>query len=285
MRLPFLRSKDPAAERRPRAAPADDAAAVEAARTRARRRLIGAGVLLLAGVIGFPLLFETQPRPLPADTPIEVRPRGQAAVPKPAALPAPRLPALPPDAGSEVSAAGMPAAPGAAQDGDAAAPGDAPRAAPTPPTAASMAPPAAARVAAAVERSASAALPTPARPMPATPSVDPAPAARTASASPNVRPDDGARARALLEGSAPASAAAPASRFVVQVGAFGDATALRQARQRVEKMGLQTYTQVVDTADGKRTRVRVGPYASRAEADAAAARLKGAGLPAAILAL
>ena len=85
MRLPFLRSKDPAPERRPRAALADDtSAAVEAARTRARRRLIGAGVLLLAGVIGFPLLFETQPRPLPVDTPIEVRPRDLAAAPAPA---------------------------------------------------------------------------------------------------------------------------------------------------------------------------------------------------------
>ncbi len=61
---------------------ADDAAVVEAARTRARRRLIGALVLLVAGVIGFPLLFETQPRPLPVDTPIEVQPRELAAAPR-----------------------------------------------------------------------------------------------------------------------------------------------------------------------------------------------------------
>ena len=70
MRLPFQRSKDPATERSPRAAAVDDTAAVEAARTRAKRRLIGAAVLLAAGVIGFPMLFETRPRPLPMDTPI-----------------------------------------------------------------------------------------------------------------------------------------------------------------------------------------------------------------------
>ena len=36
---------------------------------------------------------------------------------------------------------------------------------------------------------------------------------------------------------------------------------------------------------GKRTRVRLGPYTTRAEADAAAAKLKAAGLPANVLAL
>src|SRR6185503_1022677 len=39
------------------AAPADAADAVRDARARARRRLMGATVLLLVGVIGFPLLF------------------------------------------------------------------------------------------------------------------------------------------------------------------------------------------------------------------------------------
>ena len=45
---------------------------VQRARTRARQRLIGAAVLVVAGIIGFPLLFETQPRPIPVDLPIEI---------------------------------------------------------------------------------------------------------------------------------------------------------------------------------------------------------------------
>jgi DedD protein len=275
MRLPFLRSKNPAPERRPRAAVADDAAAVDAARTRARRRLIGAGVLLLAGVVGFPLLFETQPRPLPVDIPIQVRPRELAAAPAPA--PAPRTlapPAPPPDALAEAPAA--PATAEAAKAGDAPGSAGAPGVAPSPAPAASAMAPAPARTAAA------GAPPAAASPLPTAPAVERTPSARTAPTPPAPRPDDGARARALLEGG-PAAPAAP--RFVVQVGAYSDPGALRQARQRVERLGLQTYTQVVETAAGQRTRVRVGPYASREQADAAAAKVKAAGLPAAILVL
>ena len=256
MRLPFLRSKDPAGGHGRRASAADDTAAVEAARTRARRRLIGAVVLLVAGVIGFPLLFETQPRPLPVDTPIEVQPRDLATAPAPKAR---ALPTLPPrDAGAESPMAAAAAASAAAS---------------TPAQAASKAAPAAAP-------------PAPA-PRAAAPVVPAPPPAAPASAP---RPDDGARARALLAGAparteGAAAAEKAGARFVVQVGAYSDAATLREARQRVEKLGLKTYTQVVDTTSGKRTRVRIGPYASRDEADAAAAKIKRAGLPASILAL
>ncbi|MEG1734803.1 MAG: SPOR domain-containing protein, partial [Comamonas sp.] len=52
---------------------------VEAMRRRARHRLIGAAVLVLVGVVGFPLLFDTQPRPIPVDIPIEIPDRDNAA--------------------------------------------------------------------------------------------------------------------------------------------------------------------------------------------------------------
>ena len=45
---------------------------IEAVRRRARHRLIGAAVLVLLGVLGFPLLFDTQPRPISVDIPIEI---------------------------------------------------------------------------------------------------------------------------------------------------------------------------------------------------------------------
>jgi DedD protein len=72
---------------------------------------------------------------------------------------------------------------------------------------------------------------------------------------------------------------------VVQVGAFADAARAREARQTLEKAGLKTYTQVVDTKEGKRIRVRVGPFESRAEADKAAVKVKGLDLPASVLTL
>jgi DedD protein len=80
-------------------------------------------------------------------------------------------------------------------------------------------------------------------------------------------------------------AAEAEGRFVVQVGAFSDVTKAREARLKVEKAGLKTYTQVAETKDGKRIRVRVGPFASKAEAEKAASKIKTLDLPAAILTL
>ena len=98
----------------------------------------------------------------------------------------------------------------------------------------------------------------------------------------------GAPAAALLSGESapkPTPATATGDRFVVQVGAFAEDSKVRETRARVEKLGLKTYTQAVQTPAGKRVRVRLGPFTSKAEADRAAARLKGSGLPAAVLAL
>jgi len=72
---------------------------------------------------------------------------------------------------------------------------------------------------------------------------------------------------------------------VVQIGAFADANGVREVRAKVEKLGLRTYTQSIDTDSGKRIRVRLGPFVSREEADQAADKVKAAGLPAAVLAL
>lgn len=70
--------------KRDKAAPAakrvsDSADAVQQLRLRARHRLIGAAVLVGVGVIGFPLVFETQPRPIPVDLPIQIPSKDGAA--------------------------------------------------------------------------------------------------------------------------------------------------------------------------------------------------------------
>ncbi len=54
---------------------------VEVMRRRARHRLIGAAVLVLIGVVGFPLLFDRQPRPIPVDIAIEIPDRNNAKLP------------------------------------------------------------------------------------------------------------------------------------------------------------------------------------------------------------
>lgn len=224
---------------------------VDAARTRARRRLIGAVLLLGIGVIAFPVLFETQPRPIPVDLPIEIARKEGAP---PLTLPAPR-PAAPAIAASPPAAASALVAQTKA---------DAVKDVASPATAQAAAKPEAAP-----------------KPMPVAPAT-PAPA--SAPPPPAKTPAPSAAPALPLKADAPASAEAP-GRFVVQVGAFADAALARDARAKVEKLGLRTYTQVLETEAGKRTRVRLGPYASREEAEQSAAKVKAAGLPAAVLTL
>jgi DedD protein len=225
---------------------------IEAMRKRARHRLIGAAVLVLAGVIGFPVLFDTQPRPIAVDIPIEIPDRNK--------VPPLTLPATPASAVSGPGLAAAPQAPAITADAEE-------KQAP-----AQSAPP-------------SVAIKTGAKAEPQ-PETKPEPKAEAAKL-PAAKPADGAKARALLEGKPldVAAAAAGDGRFVVQVGAFADAGKAREARLKVEKSGLKTYTHVAETRDGKRTRVRVGPFASRAEADKAADKIKRLDLPAAILTL
>jgi DedD protein len=69
---------------------------LEVVRRRARHRLMGAVVLVLVAVVGFPLLFDTQPRPVAVDTPIVI-PDRQSTPPLASAVPVPkrrRLPSL-----------------------------------------------------------------------------------------------------------------------------------------------------------------------------------------------
>ena len=87
---------------------------------------------------------------------------------------------------------------------------------------------------------------------------------------------------AAAEAESPVEAA---GRFVVQVGAFADNNLAREARAKVEALGLKTYVQSVDTDNGKRIRVRLGPFSSRDDAEKAAAKVKAAGLAAAVLTL
>jgi len=72
---------------------------------------------------------------------------------------------------------------------------------------------------------------------------------------------------------------------VVQVGAYSDNTKAHEIRMKLERAGLKTYAQVVDAKDGKRIRVRVGPFVSKAEATKVVSKIKKLKLPAAVLTL
>ncbi len=245
----FRRSGSSAA---PSAGSAAQPESVEVMRKRAKHRLIGAAVLVLLGVVGFPLLFDTQPRPIAVDIPIEIPAKNAV---KPLVVPAPV---------AATEAASVPPAASLAPKEEMVPSKQVPALTEKTPDA--------------IKKDAKPDLPAPVK-------TEEKPAPKAASAG-----DDAARASALLDGQAvpPAAKLAPAGaegRVVVQVGAFADAAKAREVRAKLEKAGLKTYTQVVETKDGSRTRVRVGPFASKAEAEKVAGKIKALDLPTAILSL
>jgi DedD protein len=74
-------------------------------------------------------------------------------------------------------------------------------------------------------------------------------------------------------------------RFVVQFGAFTDSARAHEARLKVEKLGMKTYAQIAEGSEGKKFRVRVGPFEKRSDAEKAAEKIKKLDLPTAILGL
>ncbi len=71
--------------------------------------------------------------------------------------------------------------------------------------------------------------------------------------------------------------------FAINVGLFADPDNARKAHARLDEAGLPAAAQAVETPQGSRTRVRAGPFASRAQAEAAAARIRAMGLEAMVV--
>jgi DedD protein len=180
------------------------AESVDAMRRRARHRLIGASVLVILGVVGFPLLFDTQPRPVSVDIAVNIPDRATAKPLVDTSKPKPLAASAGLDAKEEV------------------VPADKSETKPS------------------VKPEALVAAPAPV----------PVPEAK-----PSDTQDTGAR-------------------FVVQIGAFNDEAKVREVRTKVEKEGIKTYTNIAQTKEGPRTRVRVGPFTSRDEADKVARKIK-----------
>src|SRR5512133_2097139 len=208
---------------------------VERMRQRAKHRLMGATVLVLIGVIGFPLLFDKQPRPIAVDTPIDIPDRNKVL---PLVLPEP-----PASSAAAAAPVAVPVAPAASAPQSVVITVTAEPATAAKPEASVVKPPVA------------------------------------------VKPTEADKVRALLNGKAADEASVEGGRFVVQVGAFADPARAREIRLKLERAGLKTYTHVAETKEGKRTRVRVGPFTVKADAEKAAEKIKKLNLPAALLTL
>jgi DedD protein len=229
-------------------------------RRRARHRLIGASVLVVVGVVGFPLLFDTQPRPVSVDIAVDIPDRASAKPLVDTSTPKPLSASAGLDAKEEV----------VDTKAEAKSEAKAEAKAEIKPEAAVAGAAGAAAVAAVV------------------PKADAKPEPVKAEVKAEVKTD--AKAEAKADTKVDAKAAKPtdskdAGRFVVQAGTFSDEAKLRETRSKLEKAGISTYTQVIEGKDGRRVRVRVGPFSSRDEADKVARKIKQLSLQPQVLTL
>jgi len=206
---------------------------------RARRRLIGAVALVAAVVIFLPMVLDSEPKPANHDITVKIpSPDSDNFISKIVPLGAPAPQPVSPPAASSPAAVD--------------------------------------------------------NPPPAAPAVTPAPAAPPAPAPPPAKSEPAPKPAAKPETkkSAPApkavekSQSAPTSKtneksagnFVVQVAALNDAAKAKQMEQQLAGAGIKAYTEGVPTTKGKVTRVRVGPFKTREEAEKMRDKLKSIGL-------
>jgi DedD protein len=81
----------------------------------------------------------------------------------------------------------------------------------------------------------------------------------------------------------PTAQTAAGKKYLLQVGAFSSDKGAADQAERVKASGLRAFTEKIKTADGQRIRVRVGPFATRDEAEQARGQLKLSGIDAAVI--
>lgn len=274
---------------------------------------MGAVVLALAAAVALPMFLESDPRPLGPDVQIQIpaiddakfqnrlTPVGASGAPA-ADKVAPSVPSEPAKEPRAANGAGAVAAP-AVTDTAAANKTEPSATVPAPvmaakPVESKSTNPSAAAAAPAPATSQQKSVP-PANPGGATPPTAPSPAVTVPAATPArnsappVAAPSPASAAALpafsltatipAPGSAPAPPAASAvaqGAFVVQLGAFVDSAVAKDLAAKAGEQGFAAFLEAVTTKSGQVQRVRVGPFATRGEADAAAGKLKAAGFSA-----
>ena len=95
--------------------------------------------------------------------------------------------------------------------------------------------------------------------------------------------DDSARALAILGGTE--AAAKPATRIVVQVGAFATQEKVNELQGKLTAAGIKSFTQKVATSSGDKIRVRIGPFPDRESAEKMKSQLEKIGLNGSLISL
>ena len=132
--------------------------------------------------------------------------------------------------------------------------------------------------------------PVVASPVPASVEVKPAelPAPAAQNDKPVVKPADIAPVQELKpapkeQDKPKADKPAPKGKFYVQVGVFSNPSKVEQLQTKLSENALKSSTEMIDTPKGTKTRLRVGMFSSRADAEAALLKVKALGLTDAVI--
>lgn len=96
---------------------------------------------------------------------------------------------------------------------------------------------------------------------------------------PVAKNEDAKRAAAILAGQAnEAKPAAKGGEYLVLIGAFSNEANVKNLKAKLGEQGIKTYSEPLDTPQGKKTRVRAGPFASREAAEKALEKMQRIGV-------
>lgn len=97
---------------------------------------------------------------------------------------------------------------------------------------------------------------------------------------PLARDDDAKRAAAILSGQALGAkpAATKSGEFLVLIGAFSNEANVKTLKAKLNEQGIKMFTEPLDTPQGKKTRVRAGPFPNREAAVKAQAKMQRIGV-------
>lgn len=91
--------------------------------------------------------------------------------------------------------------------------------------------------------------------------------------------DDAKRAAALLAGQpAESKPATKGGEYLILIGAFSNEANVKNLKAKLGEQGIKTFSEPLDTPQGKKTRVRAGPFASRDAADKALEKMQRIGV-------
>jgi DedD protein len=233
---------------------------------RARRRLVGAIALVVAAVVILPMVLDSHPKPVTDDIAIDIPTRPSTA------------PSRASDGKDDDTQAGVAPDTGDAGSGTAAA--------------GIASAPAQAAAQPAVKNAKGAAAPlsskqTESKPVAAKQAQSAASSTQTAHAGPHSSSNSNSGKTAVIPAPSSADAdsgtpaAPPGARFAVRLGVFADDASARAWETKLKAAGVPAYTEHHKQADGKtRTFLLAGPFADRAAASAAVAKVRDAGLTA-----